>query len=92
MIFTPSPPSWRVQENTKEHNRPSRLMSKRIPTIVAALIAATSFLLLFYSIFGKTYPTTERPRFMVVDEYEGCDVVRYDDVNDARYHYFLHCK
>jgi len=31
------------------------------------------------------------PNFEVVDEYKGCDVVRWTQSNLAEYKYFLHC-
>ena len=33
----------------------------------------------------------ESPRFEVVDEYKGCDVVRWEQKRLAEYKYFLHC-
>ena len=33
----------------------------------------------------------ESPRFEVVDEYKGCDVVRWEQKGLAEYKYFLHC-
>jgi hypothetical protein len=67
-------------------------MNDRISAFIIAVIITTGLLLLFYLLYEKTYSTTEQLRFMVVDTYEGCDVVRYANTSDARYHYFLHCK
>ena len=36
-------------------------------------------------------PTPIDRKFVVVDSYEGCDVVQYGPTNSARYFYFLHC-
>ena len=36
-------------------------------------------------------PTSSNQRFEVVDEYKGCDVVRYNPPLEAHYQYFLHC-
>jgi hypothetical protein len=36
-------------------------------------------------------PTPPEERFLVVDNYKGCDVVRYSDQQMATYKYFLHC-
>ncbi len=67
------------------------MMDERTRALVVSIIGAVGVLLLFHSIFGKTYSPPEQPRFVVVDKYEGCDVVRYTNHNDALYHYFLHC-
>lgn len=37
-------------------------------------------------------PTPQDERFKVVDEYRGCEVVRYAPDNSARYSYFLYCR
>lgn len=34
----------------------------------------------------------EPPRFGVIDEYKGCDVVRYEPKNRADYVFFLDCR
>ena len=36
-------------------------------------------------------PTPSNQRFEVVDEYKGCDVVRYTPDGSARYSYMLYC-
>jgi hypothetical protein len=36
-------------------------------------------------------PTPSNQRFEVVDEYKGCDVVRYNPDGSARYSYMLYC-
>lgn len=64
----------------------------RTTIIALALAASCGILLASYAIFGKTYSPSEQPRFVIVDNYEGCDVVRYTNHTDALYHYFLHCK
>ena len=33
---------------------------------------------------------TPRPMFEVVDDYKGCDVIRYTD-HEGCVHYFIHC-
>ena len=63
----------------------------RIKTTVLLIIAISGSILLLYGIFGKTYVPSPQPQFVVVDKYEGCDVVRYTNHSDALYHYFLHC-
>lgn len=37
-------------------------------------------------------PSPQERKFEVVDNYKGCDVVRYSPEYDARYHYFLDCR
>jgi len=36
-------------------------------------------------------PSSIDRKFVVVDSYEGCDVIEYNPTNAARYFYFLHC-
>jgi hypothetical protein len=67
-------------------------MMDRTRAIAIAVATACGFLLIFHATFGKHYSPPEQPRFVVVDKYEGCDVVRYTNHTDALYHYFLHCK
>ena len=43
--------------------------------------------LAYFSTGGKTL----EPSFEVVDQYKGCDVVRYAPHQAAEYKYFLHC-
>lgn len=52
------------------------------------------FILIFIAIDvkkPKTQPITPKSNFEVVDEYKGCDVVRWTQSNFAQYKYFLHC-
>jgi hypothetical protein len=37
-------------------------------------------------------PTPPEDKFVVVDTYRGCSVVRYTPTNASRYSYFLDCK
>lgn len=37
-------------------------------------------------------PDTQEEKFKIIDQYQGCDVVRYTDPWGAKYHYFLHCE
>jgi hypothetical protein len=39
-----------------------------------------------------TQPTPPEDKFVVVDTYRGCSVVRYTPTNASRYSYFLDCK
>ena len=40
----------------------------------------------------ESTPTSADEKFMVVDRYNGCSVVRYDPEYSARYSYFLDCR
>jgi hypothetical protein len=37
-------------------------------------------------------PSPPEQKFEVVDNYKGCDLVRYSPDYAARYHYFLDCR
>ena len=39
----------------------------------------------------ESTPSPADEKFMVVDRYKGCDVVRYNPDHSARYSYFLDC-
>ncbi len=49
------------------------------------------FVLLIWSLNRLTPEISLEERFKVVDQYQGCDVVRYTD-DSNRWHYFLDCK
>ena len=40
----------------------------------------------------ESTPTSADEKFMVVDRYNGCSVVRYNPDHSARYSYFLDCR
>jgi hypothetical protein len=56
-------------------------------TFVLAMMAAVAL------VFGVLATREENPpvKFVVVDKYEGCDVVRYTDSSNG-WNYLLHCK
>ena len=62
--------------------------------ILGTMIATLSFLLLFYMMRPNKSSKVLEPKsnFEVVDNYKGCDVVRYSPPNGANYHYFLDCQ
>jgi hypothetical protein len=63
--------------------------------VVLGAVLGMSFLSLFYMVnvaVDTKEPKPPEPQFDVVAKYQGCDVVRFDNQMDARYHYFLHCK
>ncbi len=55
------------------------------------LLVMGLFVLLIWSLNRLTPEVTPEERFKVVDQYQGCDVVRYTD-SSTRYNYLLHCK
>ena len=62
-----------------------------------AILIFTSFVLIAFGInfagnWLEMQPTLIDRKFVVVDTYEGCDVIQYGPTNAARYFYFLHCK
>lgn len=57
-----------------------------VVSAVSCLIAFVFVVLLSYG--GTSSPPKER--FAIVDQYQGCDVVRYTD-SSSRYHYLLKC-
>ena len=62
--------------------------------ILGTMIATLSFLLLFYMMRPNKLAEVLEPKsnFEVIDNYKGCDVVRYSPPNAANYHYFLDCQ
>ena len=59
--------------------------------IVVGLIL-TTFVLNFAANYIESTPSPADEKFMVVDRYKGCDVVRYNPDHSARYSYFLDCR
>ena len=55
------------------------------------LLVMGLFVLLIWSLNRLTPEVSPEERFKVVDQYQGCDVVRYTDSSN-RYNYLLHCK
>ena len=51
----------------------------------------TAFILILFAMIFQS-PDTESKKFKVIDQYQGCDLIRYTDPWGSRYHYFLHCK
>ena len=62
--------------------------------IYGATIGILSLLLVFYMLKpNKSSKVLEsKSNFEVIDNYKGCDVVRYSPPNGANYHYFLDCQ
>jgi hypothetical protein len=66
-------------------------MNQRTEMIVQALawsIGIVSFLLLTYAILDDNAKPVEK--FKVVDQYQGCEVIRYTDPTN-RWNYLLKC-
>lgn len=51
-------------------------------------IAVAAFIITVF-LPGEKQPTE---KFKVVDQYKGCDVVRYTEPRNLDYHYFLDCR
>ena len=63
-------------------------------TLVIGVIIGASTVILGFSIFKPETPTQPQKtqnNFEVVDNYKGCDVVRWALPSHAEYKYFLHC-
>lgn len=62
--------------------------------IYGATIGVLSLLLVFYMIKPNKPAEAQqyKSNFEVIDNYKGCDVVRYAPPNGANYHYFLDCQ
>jgi hypothetical protein len=66
-------------------------MDQRTEMIVRAIATSTAmlgFMILTYAIINNNVEPTEK--FKVVDQYEGCTVIRYTDPTN-RWQYFLKC-
>jgi hypothetical protein len=59
---------------------------------ITAAIFVVGFILNFLANWMGMQPVPKEERFTVVDQYKGCDVVRYSDQQMATYKYFLHCE
>ena len=67
----------------------NRLLIFRIAVIVIG-----SIILIFATMKQNQSSKVLEPKsnFEVIDNYKGCDVVRYSPPNGANYHYFLDCQ
>lgn len=68
-------------------------MSNFTRGLIVLLIGSATWAILMY--FGtkwiETHPLSSDQKFKVVDNYNGCSVVRYTPENSARDTYFLDC-
>ncbi len=48
-------------------------------------------LIIIHSLLTSSPTSSDKKLYKVVDQYKGCDVVRYASPNEARFHYFLDC-
>ena len=63
-------------------------------TLIIGAIIGASVCILGFSMMRPTQPVEAlepKGNFEVVDNYKGCDVVRYTVPIEAKYHYFLDC-
>lgn len=58
---------------------------------VMGILCTTFFYLVSGVVDAEKRPTTPQSNFVVVDKYEGCDVVQWENGALGRYQYFLHC-
>lgn len=58
---------------------------------VMGMCALTLFYLVSGVVDAEKRPSTPQSNFAVVDKYEGCDVVQWENGTLGRYQYFLHC-
>jgi hypothetical protein len=60
------------------------------------IVCGMSFLSIFYmvnvALDTKELQPQPKSNFEVIEQYKGCDVVRYTPDHSARYTYFLDCK
>ena len=63
------------------------------PVIFGVTVAVLSILLLFYMIKPNQLAEVLEPKnnFEVVDNYRGCDLLRWTDSQLAEYKYVLYC-
>ncbi len=68
-------------------------MSGFTRAIIVLLIGSVAWVSLMYigAIWMETHPSPPEQKFEVVDNYNGCSVVRYTPDNSARDTYFLDC-
>ena len=64
--------------------------------VLLGVVLGTSFLTLFYmvnvAVNVKDEEVKSKSNFEIVDNYKGCDVVRYENPQLANYHFFLDCR
>ena len=62
--------------------------------VLLGVVIGVGFVSLSYVFFGPEdiiKPVEPKSNFEVVDNYKGCDVVRWTNNQLAEYKYFLHC-
>jgi len=67
------------------------LRAKMLAQSIIWSFVITAFILVLFAMIFQS-PDTESEKFKVIDQYQGCDLIRYTDPWGSRYHYFLHCK
>jgi hypothetical protein len=64
-------------------------------TILRIAVIVIGSIILIFSTMKQNQPAEAqqyKSNFEVIDNYKGCDVVRYAPPNAANYHYFLDCQ
>jgi hypothetical protein len=67
------------------------LTGAMLPVGILGVVVLLTIILNGAANWLDSQPTPSNQRFEVVDEYKGCDVVRYNPDGSARYSYFLDC-
>jgi hypothetical protein len=64
------------------------------PLIFTAIISIflLAFLMNGFANLLESQPLPPNQKFEVIEQYKGCDVIRYTPDHSARYTYFLNCK
>jgi len=60
--------------------------------VLFGAVVATFFLSMFYVFTREDEPQKPQSNFEVVDNYKGCEIVRWTQSNLAEYKYFLDCR
>jgi hypothetical protein len=69
-----------------------KLIQFRNQAVVFLAIVSSTLFVVATIVNWNREPTKSQDEFKVITQYQGCDVVRYTNSWDSRYHYFLHCK
>jgi hypothetical protein len=61
-------------------------------TVLSGIVIGVVLISGVYIFTTEDKPPTPESNFTVVDNYKGCDVIRWNHNQFAEYKYFLHCK
>jgi hypothetical protein len=60
-------------------------------TVIVSIFLLT-FLMNGFANLLESQPLPPNQKFEIIEQYKGCDVIRYTPDHSARYTYFLDCK